>query len=240
MTKKAIQKFNDKNNGNDNKKIKIGVLGGIGPEATAMFYKNLIKTFQEKGLIKTNADFPQVIVNSIPAPELVFETFTDEDLQPYLDGLKELDKHNPDFIVMVCNTIHLYHEEFQKQIKTPILDLRTEVLAELKNRNINKVTILGTPSTVSLGLFAFPSINYSNPSREELLALGKAVFQFNQGMDKKTPLKTATKITEKHLNNGAELALLACTEIGVMLGNADLPVLNTMDVLIEAVIRRCS
>ncbi|MBT4824310.1 hypothetical protein HN695_02195 [Candidatus Woesearchaeota archaeon] len=257
---KKKKKSNLNNNNNKKDKIKIGILGGIGPEATGMFYNNLIRKFQEKGLIKSNADFPQIIVNSIPAPELVFETLTDEDLQPYFDGLKELDKQNPDFIVMVCNTIHLYHEEFQRKIKTPILDIRAEVLAELKNRNITNVTVLGTPSTVSLGLYAFPGINYSNPSREELLALGKAVFQFNQGFDKQTPLKIATALVEKHMglvnksqnlvnkhqtptnkqqDGGAELVLLACTEIGVMLRNVNLPVLDPMDVLVGAVVRRC-
>ena len=61
---------------------------------------------QENGHIKNNKDFPQIIVNSIPAPELIQETVSDSDLTPYVSGLRELDRFGVDVIVMVCNTIH--------------------------------------------------------------------------------------------------------------------------------------
>ena len=53
--------------------FKIGILGGIGPEATGEFYNKLIKRLQEKDLIKSNKDFPQIFINSIPAPELIYD-----------------------------------------------------------------------------------------------------------------------------------------------------------------------
>lgn len=70
---------------------KIGILGGIGPEATGGFYLKLISKFQEKKLIRSNRDFPQIIINSIPAPELIYEKVSIRDLRPYLQGLGELD-----------------------------------------------------------------------------------------------------------------------------------------------------
>ena len=80
------------------KTIKIGVLGGIGPEATATFYFELIQRLQAEGLVKDNTDFPQILINSIPAPELVFNKTTEKDLRPYEEGLKELDSFGVDFI----------------------------------------------------------------------------------------------------------------------------------------------
>src|SRR3989338_5655614 len=102
------------------KQIKIGVLGGIGPEATGLFYLKLIKRLQDSGLIRDNQDFPQIIINSIPAPELIFDKVENTDLEVYENGIQELDKMNPDFIVMVCNTIHLYHQSLQSKIATEI------------------------------------------------------------------------------------------------------------------------
>src|SRR3989344_1847215 len=119
--------------------LKIGVLGGIGPEATAEFYSKLIQKLQEKNLIKTNKDYPQIIINSIPAPELIYERISKEDLKPYIRGLKELDKFNPDFIIMVCNTIHLYYDLLQKEIKTKIIDLRKELELYVKKKKIKSV-----------------------------------------------------------------------------------------------------
>ncbi len=87
------------------------MLGGIGPEATGEFYSKLIRSLQEKKLIKNNKDFPHIIINSIPAHELISHKISDEELKPYIEGLKELDKFGVDFIVMVCNTIHLFYDE---------------------------------------------------------------------------------------------------------------------------------
>lgn len=70
---------------------RIGVLGGIGPEATAEFYLKLIRTLQMQGVIKRNEDFPQILINSIPAPALIYDAISDEELRSYIDGLKELD-----------------------------------------------------------------------------------------------------------------------------------------------------
>ena len=90
------------------KNIRIGVLGGIGPEATHEFYGKLIKELQERSLVKANRDFPQIVINSIPAPELVYESISDENLTDYVEGLKQLDGFGVDFIVMVCNTIYCF------------------------------------------------------------------------------------------------------------------------------------
>jgi aspartate racemase len=129
------------------KKVKIGVLGGIGPEATAVFYKKLIEQIQNNFDIKSNKEFPQIFINSIPAPELIRNTISKEELKPYIIGLKELDEQNPDFIIMVCNTIHLYYNRLQKTVRTKILDVRKEVANELKSQKIRSALIIGTPCT---------------------------------------------------------------------------------------------
>ena len=116
---------------NEKRGIKIGVLGGIGPEATALFYKKLILQIQKELEIQSNTDFPQIIINSIPAPELVGNKIKEKELGPYVKGLKELDSMGPDFIIMVCNTIHLYLDYLQGHVKTPILNLREEIRKEL-------------------------------------------------------------------------------------------------------------
>ena len=117
--------------------LKIGVLGGIGPEATGKFYLKLIKKLQSEGLIRKNEDFPNIFINSIPAPELIFNKLDSADIELYLQGLQELDLVQPDFIVMVCNTIHLFHQELQSKIKSPLIDLRKEVEQEIKRLKTN-------------------------------------------------------------------------------------------------------
>ena len=87
---------------------KFGILGGIGPETSAIFYHGIISDLQKTGIINDNRDYPQIIINSIPAPELTGLNPPSCYIKPYIEGIKELLLHKPKFIVMACNTIHLY------------------------------------------------------------------------------------------------------------------------------------
>jgi len=219
-------------------RLKIGVLGGIGPEATGTFYLKLIKRFQSEGLIKDNKDFPQIIVNSIPAPELIFDKIDNRSLDLYIKGLKELDKLYPDFIVMVCNTIHLFYGKLQSEIKTELINLRDEVYYALKKENIRKISIIGTPSTINLGLYKFKDIEYYNPNKEEMKILSKAIYNFNKGINKNKQKRMSLKIVNRCLSSGSEMVLLGCTEFAVMFNNEDIPKKDTIDILVDAVIKR--
>jgi aspartate racemase len=218
--------------------MKIGVLGGIGPEATGIFYNDLIKRLQDKKLIKNNKDFPQIIVNSIPAPELIFEEIKKEELEPYIKGLKELEKFGVDFIVMVCNTIHLYYDRLQKAIKTPILDVRKEVKKTLDEKGIKSTVIIGSPNAIKKGLYRFEGIKTYEPTSEEQKQLSEAIFNYNKGFEKEKQVEKVRQICKSHMKNGAETILLACTETALMLRDSDLPLIDSMNVLIETTIKK--
>ena len=215
---------------------KIGVLGGVGPEATGEFYNKLIKKLQEKGLIKSNTDFPQIVINSIPAPELIYDKITDSELKQYINGLKELDRFGVDFIVMVCNTIHLYYDKLQKAIKTPILDLRKELNKLLIKKDIKSALIIGTQNTIKQGLYRFEGIKTFEP--QEIKELTDSIFNFNKGINKQLQIQRVRKICQKYLDKGAETIILGCTEFAVMLGKENIPKINTIDVLVDATINK--
>lgn len=216
--------------------VRIGVLGGIGPEATGEFYNKLINRLQCRGLINSNQDFPKIIINSIPAPELVSTNIKENELKEYLIGLKELDCLNVDFIVMVCNTIHLFHKKLQSEINTPILNLRIEVKKFLIKNKINEVLVIGTPQTVNSGLYSFDGIKTYTPSNEELKQLSKAIFNYNKGCEKKKQIVISKEICQKYLDRGVKKIILGCTEFAVMLKYERISSINTIDVLVDATV----
>ena len=218
--------------------LKIGVLGGIGPEATAEFYRKLIEKLQKTGIIKTNADFPQVVINSIPAPELIYDDISETEIKPYISGLKELDNFGVDFIVMVCNTIHLYQGCLQKEIKTPIVDLRAEVKKALEAKGIKKALVLGTPAMINHGLYRFGNIDIVEPADEELRRLTDAIFLFNKGVKKNAQCKKVRNVCQKYTISGTNHVILGCTEIALMLEDYKISKINTMNVLIDATCRK--
>lgn len=217
---------------------RIGVLGGIGPEATAEFYSKLIRRLQEKNLIKSNVDFPQIIINSIPAPELIYDNISETDLKPYRKGLQELDNFHGDFILMVCNTIHLYYDVLQREIRTPILDLRKEIHNELIKKGIKSVFVIGTPSTIKHGLYKFDNINYFEPDESEMKQLTKSIFDFNRGFETGGCIDFVRHVCKKYLERGADIVILGCTEFALMLDKEKIPKINTIDVLVNSAVDR--
>ena len=191
---------------------------------------------QKLCLIKKNEDFPQIIINSIPAPELIHNKISEQELSPYFKGLEELDAFGVDFIVIVCNTAHLFLNVFQSKIETPILNLREEVKRVLMKEKIKSFLILGTPTTIKKGLYSFEKIKTIEPNEEEIKELSKAIFNFNKGIDKKEQTDKVRKICKKYLDNGAETVVLGCTEFAVMLHKEKIPKINTINVLVDATI----
>jgi len=221
----------------DKNKI-IGILGGIGPEATGNFYLSLISLFQKRGLINSNTDFPQIIINSIPAPELIYEKISNKDLELYIKGLKELEKFGVDSIAIICNTIHLFYQKLQNKIKTPIIDLRKEIKNFLIEKNVKTITVLGTPITIKKGLYRFESFKYLDLNEEDVKSLAEGIFNFNKGFEKNKQKRTIQNIAKKYLKNGAEIIILGCTELELMLKGVNIPKINTMDILLETIIKR--
>lgn len=220
-----------------NKQITIGILGGIGPEATGKFYLKLIAEMQKQDMIKSNADFPRIVINSIPAPELILEEISATELRPYIDGVKQLEQYGADFIVMACNTIHLYHSLLQKEVAVPILNLKDAVRDYLVENKFQSVSIFGTPATVKEGLYEFAGIKYHNPNKEDLDKLSSAVDNFNQGNKRKEQIAIIGELSKKYLSGNSEIIILGCTEISLMLAETKVPRIDTLDILVSSTVK---
>jgi aspartate racemase len=220
---------------------KIALLGGIGPEATSVFYSKLIKRIQESNNIKSNSDFPNILINSIPANELIYEKTSRTDLSQYIQGIKDLKKFKPDFIAMVCNTIHLFLDEIKiKSNFDAIISLPDEVKLVLTKKHRNKkICVLGTELTVTRGLYNFDQIKYINLTSKELKIISDIIFAFNIGKDINLQRQRLAKIISNKKMEGAELFLAACTEISELIWEIkDIQYEDTFYILLNAVLKK--
>ena len=142
-----------------NKKT-IGIIGGMGPEATADLFNKIINlTPAEKDsdhihiLIDNNPMIPSRI-NAIlyggesPIPELTRMA-------------KSLEKSGADFLIMPCNTASYYIDDIRKSVNIPVISIIEETSKYIINKyaNIKTIGLLGTEMTVRLGLYQKELIN---------------------------------------------------------------------------------
>jgi len=132
----------------------IGILGGMGPEATIdLFYKIIKFTPAEKDqehlriIIDNNPKIPDR-TNAIlgtgkdPLPELITTA-------------KNLEKAGADFIIMPCNTAHYFISKIQKNISIPILNMIQETANDVKRvfPDFKKVCLFASKGTYKTKLY---------------------------------------------------------------------------------------
>ncbi len=209
----------------------IGILGGIGPESTADFYLRFINLFQKSEKPRSNTDFPQIIVNSIPAPELYLSE--QPNLEQYIQGVKKLESFGVSFISIVCNTAHLFYEELQKSVSIPIIDLRKEVEAYLEKSDSLSFILFGSGAIIKHNLYSSDKI-VIKLNNEEIKKLDKAIFDFNRG-EKEEARKVILALAKKYSANSK--IIVACTEISEILRSSNLDYIDTMDILAKATLK---
>ena len=211
----------------------IGILGGIGPESTAEFYRRLINRIQKRGYVKGNLDYPHILINSIPAPELFLEN---PDLSMYQEGVRELERWGAEFIVIVCNTANLYLLKLKEEIGISIIDLVEVVDTYLTNHSVSSITVVGSSRTVQQNLFTFKNRASVPLSLEDSRLLDEVILQYNSGM-KVGQLDRVLEIVSRY-NVAGNLILVGCTELSTIVASANLPIIDTMDILVDATIEK--
>jgi aspartate racemase len=130
----------------------IGVLGGLGPETTAVFYQDLVKAATEK-------ERPGVLIWSLPldvakeAEYISAGKHTKYYFQQLRTGAHRLITGGADLIVIPCNTVHEFHPALSELISVPVSNLIEIAAQEVVQRQWRKVLLLATSRTLQTRLY---------------------------------------------------------------------------------------
>ncbi len=132
----------------------IGILGGMGPEASAYMYKTLIDLSIKHFGAKHNDDFPEIVLHSIPVPDFIS---SERDKERAMSMLKkrviELNALQLSCLSLACNTAHVLLAQLQAVSKVPFISMIDAVAADVNAKKIKTVGLVGTPSTIRFGLY---------------------------------------------------------------------------------------
>lgn len=210
--------------------MKIWVLWWIWPKSTILFYDLLINKFQKYSNIKWNEWYPHILINSIPAPEL---NYNNQNISHYLNWIKLLEKNNVNFIVMVCNTIHLFYEFLQNNVSVQILDLKNLVKNYLLSKNLYKIWVIWTSLTINKWLYNFENIEIIYPEAKNLIIIDEIILNRNLWKSWKKDIMNIINITYKLLDNNVQCIFLWCTELVSILQNVNFHKISSIDILVD-------
>lgn len=131
----------------------IGILGGMGPQASCELYRLINQLSCGYGRITRNSDFPHILINSLPVPDLIAsENEKRQAISMVNQGALALARAGATDIFMSCNTMHAYQKEIVRGLNAKFHSL-IDIVAEVAAHRARKVLILGSNTTLAEGLY---------------------------------------------------------------------------------------
>ncbi len=223
----------------------IGILGGMGPLATIDLMRKIVLL---TGAVVDQEHIPVITYSDPTVPDrraAVLDANNCSPLPMLLVGVRALEVAGATSIIIACHTAHHWISALSDAIKIPIIDIADAVCSSL-NRTLApgcKVAILATQATLISGFYQRKLIEHGFIpiflTAEQTYALTeKAITHVKRGeIDEARPyINMSIDIVQ---SMGADIALLACTELPLLISNTDkppLPLLDATECLAQAAI----
>ena len=222
----------------------VGIIGGLGPETTSEFYLDLVFSCAKKD--KTVR--PPILVSSVPLPyqieeDLILKSEGMERFIPYLTTeAQRLEKAGADFIIMPCNSLHVFIKQIRNSVSIPVLSIVEETVKFLKQESMNKVGIVSTSATIKNKLyenaFAENGIEYVVPNELQQARMGKFILNLVVGQQKNRDREELISIINDFENKSLDCVILACTDLQLLIpSHQNLKIFDTTKILADATVR---
>jgi aspartate racemase len=221
----------------------VGIIGGLGPETTSEFYLEIVFGCYQKN----KEGRPPILVWNVPLKyrieeDLLKKSIGEERYIPYLtDAAKRLEKAGSDFLVMPCNSLHIFIEEIRKSVKIPIMSIVEETAKFLKNKKISRVGILVTSSSLKMKLYENAlekeGIRQIVPDEFDQAKIGKMINNIVLNKHANKDRMELLKIIDNFDKKGVKDVILACTDLQLLIPHHhSLRIYDTMKIFSDATV----
>lgn len=223
---------------------KLGIIGGLGPMATAYFMQ-LVTQMSDAA---TDQEHIELLLHSRPRiPDrtcYILDKNRENPVPQMIEVGRGLARCGAEIIAIPCITAHYFQKELEESIGVPILNAIGETALCLRSGGIQKVGIMATDGTVRSGLFQ--SVLGTNgmgcflPDRERQRQVMHIIYE-NVKAGKPVEMCLFQDVAKSLFNRGAQVILLACTELSLVgrdnrLGEG---YLDVMEVLARKAVLSC-
>ncbi|WP_052214674.1 aspartate/glutamate racemase family protein [Belnapia sp. F-4-1] len=222
----------------------LGVLGGMGPLASAQFMLRLTLLTPAE---RDQEHIPAVLWSDPRVPDRTAARLSggEDPLPALLRGIRGLEAAGCGAIAIPCNTAHGWHAAMQAATALPILHIVEATADELVRLGVTEgpVGVMGTAATLAMRLYqqgleqrGWQCLVPEVAEMEERVTPGIALVKANRVAEAYAPL---AEVARSLVARGARAVVLGCTEIplGIAAGPAlPFPVADSIDALARAAI----
>lgn len=229
----------------------VGIIGGIGPESTVDYYRQIVARHRELA----GGAYPAIVINSVDLIKMTGYVAGRqlEALIAYLHAeVSKLARAGADFALLASNTPHVVFDDLQRISPIPMISIVEVASAAAARRQFRRVGLLGTRFTMRGGfytdVFARSGITVVLPEEQEYvhakylgdLVNGRYTGELVNGLFLPETRKELTKIIQRMVaREGIEALVLGGTELPLLLrddGEAGIPLLDTASIHVESIV----
>jgi len=210
----------------------IGVLGGMGPEATVNFFSELVT----HTLARKDQEHLRVLIDSnpkIPDRTLAISHGGESPVPAMVVSASALERAGADFIVIPCVSAHFFVEELRRDINLPILSIVQAVAEHIKTSHpdMKKIGLLATSGTIQGGFFqeklSRAGLETLTPGADDQLLVMSAIYDVKDAQCRRTREEIAEDVRAvagRLVERGVQGIVAGCTELPLVLESGKLPV----------------
>lgn len=132
----------------------IGLIGGMGPFASAYFYKLLLEKAVRDYGAKNNNDYPEIVIDSVPVTDFISDTSSLNEVRTILkDRIKKLNNLGCNPIAMICNTGHILYPDLKTASGGRFVSMIELVADQAKKLKLKRVGLIATKTTIETNLY---------------------------------------------------------------------------------------
>lgn len=222
----------------------LGVIGGLGPMATAYFMQLVIDMTDASS---DQEHIPMIIYNCPQIPDrtsYLLGKSTENPGPQIIECGRKIEGAGVELIAIPCITAHALFPEIEKELDTPVLHIIRETAEYLKKEGIRKVGLEATDGTVQTGVFQKElerrGIEVVLPSKEKQEMVMHIIYN-NVKAGRRIDMERFQQVEEELHANGAEVIILGCTELSMISRDEKIGhgYLDAMEVLARAAVLQC-
>ena len=198
---------------------RLGVIGGLGPLATAYFFELVVRMTQA---VSDQEHVEMIILNypSVPDRTSYIVGNTKESPLPAMIAMgQQLAKLGAEHIAIPCITAHYFHKELAGAIQVPIIHIVEETAKHLSCYGIRKAGIMATDGTVNAGLFQRELLKWGIegilPDKEHQSYVMDLIYQ-DVKAGRPVEMDKFDRVSRYLKEGGAECIILGCTELSLI------------------------
>lgn len=223
----------------------LGVIGGMGPEATSYYYENVI-AHTEASCDQEHIDM--VILSHATMPDRTEAIISGDNkhlVNMLCNDARTLETLGVSNIAITCNTSHYFYEHIQKAVKIPVINMIQEsVTYAIRDfDHVKRVGIMATDGTINSKIYhkacrkaGVIPVKPSEERQKDVMSLIYDDIKAGKPGDR----RKFDRVVSEFMRKGCDVIILACTELSVFKGKHDVSsiCLDAMDVLVKESILR--